>query len=163
MAGHPRRAEPPFTDNIGQDGRFKASSAVAHRVSGLMDGRDPATVVLHCGSGVSANPNPLAMRGGRPGAAQCAPGAGAEWCSDPTTSGGTRLKGTKYASAMAQTPTTPCQANSLQHRTADAARSQTSDLIFDWAKFTIHFNGSRNAAYEADTARTREWKGTAHV
>jgi thiosulfate/3-mercaptopyruvate sulfurtransferase len=48
----------------------------------LLDGRDPATVVHQCGSGVSAIPNLLAMEIAGLGRTALYPGSWSEWCSD---------------------------------------------------------------------------------
>jgi thiosulfate/3-mercaptopyruvate sulfurtransferase len=50
----------------------------------LLAGRDPASVVHHCGSGVSAVPNLLAMEIAGLGRAALYAGSWSEWCSDPT-------------------------------------------------------------------------------
>ena len=47
-------------------------------------GRDPATVVHHCGSGVSAVPNLLAMEIAGLGRTALFAGSWSEWCSDRT-------------------------------------------------------------------------------
>jgi thiosulfate/3-mercaptopyruvate sulfurtransferase len=49
----------------------------------LLAGRDAATVVHHCGSGVSAVPNVLAMQVAGLGATPLFAGSWSEWCSDP--------------------------------------------------------------------------------
>ena len=46
-------------------------------------GRDPASVVHHCGSGVSALPNLLAMEIAGLGGSMLYPGSWSEWCSRP--------------------------------------------------------------------------------
>jgi thiosulfate/3-mercaptopyruvate sulfurtransferase len=43
----------------------------------------PATVVHHCGSGVSANPNVIAMQIAGFGTTGLYAGSWSEWCSDP--------------------------------------------------------------------------------
>ncbi len=49
----------------------------------LLDGRDPASVVHHCGSGVSAVPNIIAMELAGLGRQALFAGSWSEWCSDP--------------------------------------------------------------------------------
>ena len=50
----------------------------------LLNGRDPATVVHHCGSGVSAVPNLIAMEIAGLGRTALYAGSWSEWCSDPS-------------------------------------------------------------------------------
>ena len=47
--------------NFFPDGRFKSPSQLRAEFEQLLAGRDPSTVVHHCGSGVSAVPNVIAM------------------------------------------------------------------------------------------------------
>lgn len=62
VAGHiPGALNRPFPQNLGPDGRFKSAAQLRAEFEELLAGRDPATVVHHCGSGVSAIPNLLAM------------------------------------------------------------------------------------------------------
>jgi len=62
VAGHiPGALNRPFGQNIGPDGRFKPAAQLRAEFDQLLAGRDPATVVHHCGSGVSAVPNVIAM------------------------------------------------------------------------------------------------------
>ena len=69
VAGHvPGAINRPFATNL-SDGRFKAPMQLADEFRALLDGRDPTTVVMMCGSGVTACHNILAMeRGGLKGA-----------------------------------------------------------------------------------------------
>jgi thiosulfate/3-mercaptopyruvate sulfurtransferase len=73
----------PSPQNITPDGKFKPAAQLRAEFEALLDGRDPATVVHHCGSGVSAVPNIIAMEvaGLPPGALYA--GSWSEWCSDP--------------------------------------------------------------------------------
>ncbi|MEI8158190.1 MAG: sulfurtransferase [Burkholderiales bacterium] len=84
VAGHiPGALNRLFSLNIGPDGRFKSAADLRAEFDALLAGRDPATVVHHCGSGVSAVPNILAMEiAGLKGSALFA-GSWSEWCSDP--------------------------------------------------------------------------------
>lgn len=62
IAGHlPGALNRPFGDNLGADGRFKPRQQLKAEFDALLAGRDPAGVVHHCGSGVSAVPNLIAM------------------------------------------------------------------------------------------------------
>ena len=84
VAGHiPGALNRPFGDNIGPDGRFKPEADLKQEFQELLGGRDPATVVHHCGSGVSAVPNILAMEIAGLGRQALYAGSWSEWCSDP--------------------------------------------------------------------------------
>ncbi|MEJ7929695.1 sulfurtransferase [Ramlibacter sp. AN1015] len=84
VAGHiPGALNRPFTENLGPDGRFKEPQALRAEFENLLAGRDPATVVHHCGSGVSAIPNLLAMEVAGLGPTGLYAGSWSEWCSDP--------------------------------------------------------------------------------
>src|SRR3990167_3401290 len=62
VAGHiPGALNRPSSQNIGPDGKFKPAPQLKAEFEELLAGRDPATVVHHCGSGVSAVPNVIAM------------------------------------------------------------------------------------------------------
>jgi thiosulfate/3-mercaptopyruvate sulfurtransferase len=62
VAGHiPGALNRPFAQNLGADGRFKAPEQLRAEFEQLLAGRDPASVVHHCGSGVSAVPNLIGM------------------------------------------------------------------------------------------------------
>ncbi|MDQ7743984.1 sulfurtransferase [Hydrogenophaga pseudoflava] len=84
VAGHiPGALNRPFTDNIGPDGRFKPAAELRADFERLLAGRDPAAVVHHCGSGVSAIPNLLAMEIAGLGRTALFPGSWSEWCNTP--------------------------------------------------------------------------------
>jgi thiosulfate/3-mercaptopyruvate sulfurtransferase len=84
VAGHiPGALNRPFTDNIGPDGRFKPAAELRAEFEQLLAGRDPASVVHHCGSGVSAIPNLLAMEVAGLGRTALYPGSWSEWCNTP--------------------------------------------------------------------------------
>jgi len=84
-AGHiPGALNRPFTENIGADGKFKPADVLKAEFAKLLAGRDPATVVHHCGSGVSAVPNVLAMELAGFGRQALFAGSWSEWCSDPS-------------------------------------------------------------------------------
>src|SRR3954454_805437 len=62
VAGHiPGALNRPFGQNIGPGGLFKSPAQLREEFDALLAGRDPRTVVHHCGSGVSALPNAVAM------------------------------------------------------------------------------------------------------
>jgi thiosulfate/3-mercaptopyruvate sulfurtransferase len=84
VAGHiPGALNRPFGANIGPDGRFKSEVVLREEFLALLAGRDPATVVHHCGSGVSAVPNIIAMEVAGLGRQALYAGSWSEWCSDP--------------------------------------------------------------------------------
>jgi thiosulfate/3-mercaptopyruvate sulfurtransferase len=83
VAGHiPGALNRPFTDNIGADGKFKSAGVLKSEFTQLLAGRAPSTVVHHCGSGVSAVPNVLAMELAGFGRQALFAGSWSEWCSD---------------------------------------------------------------------------------
>ena len=85
VAGHiPGALNRPFTDNLGPDGRFKSAAVLRAEFDTVLAGRDPAGVVHHCGSGVSAVPNILAMEVAGLGRTALYAGSWSEWCSDPS-------------------------------------------------------------------------------
>lgn len=84
VAGHiPGALNRPFADNIGPDGHFKPAAQLRAEFEHLLAGRDPASVVHHCGSGVSAIPNLLAMEIAGLGRTALYPGSWSEWCNTP--------------------------------------------------------------------------------
>lgn len=84
VAGHiPGALNRPFTENIGPDGRFKPAAQLRAEFEQLLAGRDLASVVHHCGSGVSAIPNLLAMEVAGLGRTALYPGSWSEWCNTP--------------------------------------------------------------------------------
>lgn len=84
VAGHiPGALNRPFGQNIAADGRFKPAEQLRAEFDQLLAGRDPATVVHHCGSGVSAIPNLVAMELAGYAPTQLYAGSWSEWCRDP--------------------------------------------------------------------------------
>lgn len=84
VAGHiPGALNRPFGDNLQPDGRFKPASLLKAEFSVLLAGRNPAGVVHHCGSGVSAVPNLLAMELAGYAPAGLYAGSWSEWCRTP--------------------------------------------------------------------------------
>lgn len=89
VAGHiPGARNLPWMDNVTETGLFRTPDELRRRFAGLPT--DMEQVVLHCGSGVSACVNLLAMeRAGLPGA-KLYVGGWSEWCSiegNPVASG----------------------------------------------------------------------------
>lgn len=84
VAGHiPGALNRPFNLNLGADGKFKPAAELRVEFEALLGGRDPATVVHLCGSGVSALPNLIAMEIAGLGRTALYAGSWSEWCSDP--------------------------------------------------------------------------------
>ena len=84
-AGHiPGALNRPFASNIGPDGKFKSAAVLKTEFETLLAGRDPASVVHQCGSGVSAVPNLLAMQIAGLGSTGLYAGSWSDWCSDPS-------------------------------------------------------------------------------
>ena len=84
VAGHiPGALNRPFAENFGPEGRFKQPEVLRAEFDALLAGRDPASVVHHCGSGVTANPNLLAMELAGLGHSALFAGSWSEWISDP--------------------------------------------------------------------------------
>ena len=83
VAGHiPGALNRPFGNNIQANGKFKPAAVLKAEFEALLAGRDPASVVHHCGSGVSAVPNVLAMQIAGLGSTGLYAGSWSEWCSD---------------------------------------------------------------------------------
>jgi thiosulfate/3-mercaptopyruvate sulfurtransferase len=84
VAGHiPGALNRPFNQNIGANGRFKPAAQLRAEFETLLAGRDPAGVVHHCGSGVSAVPNIIAMEVAGLGRAALYAGSWSEWSNTP--------------------------------------------------------------------------------
>jgi thiosulfate/3-mercaptopyruvate sulfurtransferase len=84
IAGHiPGALNRPFGQNLGADGKFKPGPQLRAEFEQLLQGRDPRSVVHHCGSGVSAVPNVIAMELAGLGSTALYAGSWSEWCSDP--------------------------------------------------------------------------------
>ena len=84
IAGHiPGALNRPFTDNFLPDGRFKPAEELRKEFERLLQGKDPAGVVHHCGSGVTATPNILAMELAGMGRTALFPGSWSEWSNTP--------------------------------------------------------------------------------
>jgi len=84
VAGHiPGALNRPFTENFDGNGFFKPAGQLRAEFETLLAGRHPASVVHHCGSGVSAVPNLIAMEVAGLGSTALYAGSWSEWCSDP--------------------------------------------------------------------------------
>ncbi len=84
VAGHiPGALNRPFSSNLDTDGRFKPADVLRAEFEALLGQRDPSTVVHHCGSGVSAVPNLLAMEVAGLGRGKLYAGSWSEWCQTP--------------------------------------------------------------------------------
>lgn len=84
VAGHiPGALNRPFTSNLGADGLFKPAAQLRSEFEALLGPRKPQDVVHHCGSGVSAVPNILAMEIAGLGGTALYAGSWSDWCSDP--------------------------------------------------------------------------------
>ena len=84
IAGHiPGALNRPFSQNLNADGFFKTTEQLRAEFDLLLAGRDPATVVHHCGSGVSAVPNILAMEIAGLGHTALYAGSWSEWSNTP--------------------------------------------------------------------------------
>ena len=84
VAGHiPGALNRPFGTNLNEQGFFKSPTELREEFTLLLDGRHPETVVHHCGSGVSAIPNVLAMEIAGLGPTGLYAGSWSEWCNTP--------------------------------------------------------------------------------
>jgi len=84
VAGHiPGALNRSFTQNFDDAGKFKPAAVLRTEFDALLAGRDPASVVHHCGSGVSAVPNMLAMEIAGLGHTSLYAGSWSDWCSNP--------------------------------------------------------------------------------
>jgi thiosulfate/3-mercaptopyruvate sulfurtransferase len=84
VAGHiPGALNRFFGQNMGADGKFKPAAELRAEFEALLSGRDPASVVHHCGSGVSALPNLVAMEIAGLGRSGLYAGSWSDWVSDP--------------------------------------------------------------------------------
>ena len=81
VAGHiPGALNRPFSTNLNDQGFFKSPNELREEFALLLDGRQANTVVHHCGSGVSAIPNVLAMEVAGLGPTGLYAGSWSEWC-----------------------------------------------------------------------------------
>ncbi len=81
VAGHiPGALNRPFNSNLNADGFFKSPEQLRQEFAALLDERSASSVVHHCGSGVSAVPNVLAMQVAGLGRTALYAGSWSEWC-----------------------------------------------------------------------------------
>jgi thiosulfate/3-mercaptopyruvate sulfurtransferase len=84
VAGHiPGALNRFFRDNLGADGCFKPAAVLRAEFAVLLGGDDPAHTVHHCGSGVTACHNLLAMEHVGLAGSVLYPGSWSEWSADP--------------------------------------------------------------------------------
>jgi thiosulfate/3-mercaptopyruvate sulfurtransferase len=84
VAGHiPGALNRPFTDNFTAQGRFKSAEQLRSEWQALLGTRTADAVVHHCGSGVSAVPNLLAMELAGYGPTALYAGSWSEWSRTP--------------------------------------------------------------------------------
>ena len=84
IAGHiPGALNRPFSMNLTPDGLFKTPDQLKSEFDALLGGRDPSRVIHHCGSGVSAVPNLLAMVIAGYPPSQLFAGSWSQWCENP--------------------------------------------------------------------------------
>ncbi len=81
VAGHiPGALNRPFNTNLNADGFFKSADELHAEFTALLGHAKAETVVHHCGSGVSAVPNVLAMEVAGFGHTALYAGSWSEWC-----------------------------------------------------------------------------------
>jgi len=84
VAGHiPGALNRPFNTNLNAQGFMKSPAELAAEFAVLLNGRDASSVVHHCGSGISAIPNVLAMEVAGLGTTALYAGSWSEWCNTP--------------------------------------------------------------------------------
>jgi thiosulfate/3-mercaptopyruvate sulfurtransferase len=84
IAGHiPGALNRPFTDNFTADGHFKSAEVLQTEWAQVLAGRPASSVVHHCGSGVSAVPNLIAMELAGFGPTALYAGSWSEWSRTP--------------------------------------------------------------------------------
>jgi thiosulfate/3-mercaptopyruvate sulfurtransferase len=84
VAGHiPGAMNRVFTSNLDANGFFKPAATLRAEFEALLGQRDASDVTHHCGSGVSAIPNVLAMEIAGLGRSALFAGSWSEWCADP--------------------------------------------------------------------------------
>jgi thiosulfate/3-mercaptopyruvate sulfurtransferase len=84
VAGHiPGALNRPFNTNLNAEGFFKSPAELRAEFAALLGDTKPENVVHHCGSGVSAVPNVLAMEVAGLGRTALYAGSWSEWCNTP--------------------------------------------------------------------------------
>lgn len=83
VAGHiPGAFNRPFGENFAADGTFKPAPQLKTEFAALLGLHEPGSVVHHCGSGVSAIPNIIAMEIAGLGGSALYASSWSEWCND---------------------------------------------------------------------------------
>jgi thiosulfate/3-mercaptopyruvate sulfurtransferase len=84
VAGHiPGALNRPFNSNFTPEGFMKSPAVLKAEFEALLNGRDANSVVHHCGSGISAVPNVLAMEVAGLGRPALYAGSWSDWCNTP--------------------------------------------------------------------------------
>jgi thiosulfate/3-mercaptopyruvate sulfurtransferase len=84
VAGHiPGALNRPFNNNLTSDGFMKPASQLREEFSTLLAQHSTQDVIHHCGSGVTATPNVLAMEVAGFGNTALYAGSWSEWCNTP--------------------------------------------------------------------------------
>ena len=84
VAGHiPGALNRPFNNNLNAQGFMKSPTELKAEFEALLMGRSADSVVHHCGSGISAVPNLLAMEVAGLGRTALYAGSWSEWCNTP--------------------------------------------------------------------------------
>ena len=84
VAGHiPGALNRPFNSNFNAQGFMKSPTELKAEFEALLMGRSADSVVHHCGSGISAVPNLLAMEVAGLGRTALYAGSWSEWCNTP--------------------------------------------------------------------------------
>lgn len=85
VAGHiPGAINLPTEDNLTTDGHFQPADALRTRFLAVLAGRSPTAVVHHCGSGLTACHNLLAMEAAGLNGSRLYAGSWSEWIRDPS-------------------------------------------------------------------------------
>lgn len=85
VSGHiPGALSAPFKENLSDDGRFRSQEELRARFRGILGDTPSDRVATHCGSGVTAAHNILAMRHAGLGDAKLYAGSWSEWILSPT-------------------------------------------------------------------------------
>lgn len=81
VAGHiPGACNAPYAANLGADGCFLSAPELAARYQALLGDRDPARVIVHCGSGVTACHSLVALELAGLSGASLYVGSFGQWC-----------------------------------------------------------------------------------
>jgi thiosulfate/3-mercaptopyruvate sulfurtransferase len=84
VAGHiPGALNRPFNNNLTADGLMKSAAQLREEFEALLGSQPASSVVHHCGSGVTATPNVLAMEVAGLGNTALYAGSWSEWCNTP--------------------------------------------------------------------------------